>query len=97
MPSAVERTSARSDVLDDYDHRRREHGLAAALTWLNNEATKHQDPLFHILQSVQDEAARRIIQRALDKDDTKKKAWLTARLTPELVSSAGAHVCLTEG
>jgi len=96
MPSAVERTSARSDVLDDYDHRRREHGLAAALTWLNNEATKHQDPLFHILQSVQDEAARRIIQRALDKDDTKKKAWLTARLTPELVSSAGAHVGITE-
>ena len=88
--------AARYAVIDTYDAKRKTVGRAAALEWLEREAKKYADPVFQVLQSVQDKAARRILERALNSQNESKLKWLRGRLTTEMIGDAAAHVGLTE-
>ena len=87
----------RLKLINEHD-RIRKHGggILAGDQWLINEAEKHNSPLHHVLTVVQDETARRIIQSAIQHNDTKKMKWLESRLHEQMVGAAAQYIGLDE-
>lgn len=80
---------ARLELIDKYDALRKKSGYHAARTWIAQQAkTKESDVVRHLLTIVRDDAARRIIQAALDHGDLDKLEWMESRLTETMIADA---------
>lgn len=88
---------ARLKIIDQFDAIKITDGYNAAWSWIENEAEQHaNDPLVHLLSVVQDEAAKRIIQGAFERDDQLKLRWLRSRINTDMIQTAAAYCGMNE-